>query len=232
MSCEYVLAERLKAPQQHSCAILSDTATTLACPSNACHILQPNTVIISQPCYLVFISISCVFGFKPDSFFAAKNVTKGESGWGHGHTWCSLCVIYCPKPWQRSVEFKEICNEKFLIQRPKASVEPYLLLLSLLHAINTYIRHIIHIAGCSIKTRGFHFLSSCLCRWKQWQIDNSLFVLMRITGLLQALCVLLWFTFSLLIPMIAMPYYKHCRWAKHKWDIIILINVPHSACGS
>lgn len=67
--------------------------------------------------------------------------TEGP-GWGHGHTCHSLHVIYCPEPRQQTVEFKEISNEKFLIQRPKALVEPCLLPRSLLHAINTYIRHI------------------------------------------------------------------------------------------
>lgn len=63
--------------------------------------------------------------------------STGGPGWGHGHTCRSLRVIYCPEPRQQSVEFKEICNEKFLIQRPKALAGPCLLPLSLLHAINT-----------------------------------------------------------------------------------------------
>lgn len=53
-----------------------------------------------------------------------KGVRGGNStwgpGWGHGHTCHSLYVIYCPEPLQQSVEFKEICNEKFLIHETQS----------------------------------------------------------------------------------------------------------------
>lgn len=63
-------------------------------------------------------------------------------GWGHGHTCLGLLVIYCPELWRQSAEFKEICNEKFLIPSLKAFVKPCLLPPSLRHAINTFIRQI------------------------------------------------------------------------------------------
>lgn len=63
-------------------------------------------------------------------------------GWGHGHTCLGLLVIYCPELRRQSAEFKEICNEKFLIPSLKAFVKPRLLPPSLRHAIDTFIRQI------------------------------------------------------------------------------------------
>lgn len=128
------------------------------------HTLQPNTQAYQQLTISFGVLLAVGFWIEILVFVLLKCATKGMlarrvlgrskrkggrggkstggPGWGHGHTCCSLYVIYCPEPRQQSVEFKEICNEKFLIQRPKALVEPCLLPLSLLHAINTYIRRI------------------------------------------------------------------------------------------
>lgn len=122
------------------------------------HILQPNNMLYQIFIYFFGFYWMCCsfFGFKSFFFFFSASVfnktkvwdrserkggrggkSTGGPGWGHGHTCRSLRVIYCPEPRQQSVEFKEICNEKFLIQRPKALAGPCLLPLSLLHAINT-----------------------------------------------------------------------------------------------
>lgn len=61
-------------------------------------------------------------------------------GWGHGHTCWSLHVIYYLKSWQQSEEFKEMCNEKFLIQRPESSSQLHLHPPSLPPASHSYIR--------------------------------------------------------------------------------------------
>lgn len=116
------------------------------------HLLHPNSLAVKHLLFVFqfrfFFSAGCVrwsmWARRVWGRYKRKGRRGGKStggpGWGHGHTCCSRLVIYCTEPRQQSVEFKEICNEKFLIQKPKASDEARLLPPSLLHAINTYIR--------------------------------------------------------------------------------------------